>query len=152
MTTLNVALIENNKIVNIAVFNQELFEPSDSKIALSDLPEGCCIGWEKDINGNWYNPNTPPEPLPTPAVAPTVCSPAQGLVALYAVKGTTETDIQTAIASIPDPVQQYTANIAFSKATEWRRNSQSMLMLANLLSLTEQDLDELFTYAVTVTI
>ena len=78
---------------------------------------------------------------------PDVCSPAQGLVALFALKSITEDDIQAAIAGISDPVQRYTAQIAFSKATEWRRGSSSTQTLAVLLELTEADLDALFTYS-----
>ncbi|MGB3069394.1 MAG: hypothetical protein WBC18_12640, partial [Ottowia sp.] len=94
---------------------------------------------------DWVNSYVPPEPEPDPI--PEVCSPAQGLVALFALKGITEDDIHAVIASIADPVQRYTARIAFTKATEWRRGSQSVQTLAGLLSLTEGDLDELFMYA-----
>ena len=83
---------------------------------------------------------------------PAVCTPAQGLVALYAVKGITEETLLATIDSIADPVERYTARIAFSRATEWRRDSQAMQTLAVLLSLTESDLDELFTFAVTVNV
>lgn len=90
----------------------------------------------------------PAEPEPDPI--PDVCTPAQGLVALFALKSITEADIQAAIEGIPDQVDRYTAQIAFNKATEWRRESPSVQMLASLMSLTETDLDNLFTYAVGV--
>ena len=85
-----------------------------------------------------------------PAQAPTVCSPAQGLVALYALKGLTESDIAAAIASIPDAVQRYTASIGFNRATEWRRSSDTTQFLVGLLGLSKEDVDALFAYAVTV--
>ena len=88
---------------------------------------------------------TPP-PLPEPVV-PTTCTPAQGLVALYAVKGITESAVNTVIAAIPDPVQRYTAQIGFQRATEWYRGSATMQAMASLLGLSESDLDALFTYA-----
>lgn len=88
---------------------------------------------------------TPP-PLPEPVV-PAICTPAQGLVALYAVKGITESAVNTAIAAIPDPVQRYTAQIGFQRATEWHRGSATMQAMAALLGLSESDLDALFTYA-----
>ena len=43
---------------------------------------------------------TPP-PLPEPVV-PVICTPAQGLVALFAIKGVTEADVSAAIAAIPE--------------------------------------------------
>ena len=88
---------------------------------------------------------------PAPAT-PTVCSPAQGLVALFAVKQITEADVNTTIAAITDPVARYTSQIAFARATEWRRDSVSMQQLATLLGLTEADLDALFAFAVKVTV
>ena len=88
---------------------------------------------------------------PTPA-APTVCSPAQGLVALFAIKQITESDVNAVIAAITDPVTRYTAQIAFARATEWRRDSVSIQQLSALLGLTESDLDALFEFAVTVAV
>ena len=89
---------------------------------------------------------------PTSAVVPSECTPAQGLVALYAIKGITEQDVHAAIGGIADPVARYTAQVAFARATEWRRDSGSMQQLAALLGLTESDLDALFEFAVTVTV
>ena len=88
---------------------------------------------------------------PTPAT-PSVCSPAQGLVALYALKQITESDVTATIAAITDPVARYTSQIAFARATEWRRDSASIQQLAALLGLTESDLDALFEFAVTVAV
>lgn len=83
---------------------------------------------------------------------PRSCSPAQGLVALYAIKQITESDVIAAIAAIPEPVTRYTAQIAFSRAAEWRRDSASFQQLAGLLGLTEADLDALFGFAVTIAV
>lgn len=83
---------------------------------------------------------------------PTSCTPAQGLVALYAVKGITEDNLLAAINSITDPVENYIARIAFARATEWLRGSQTMQTMAALLGLTESDMDDLFAYAVTVNV
>ena len=90
----------------------------------------------------------PPEPQP-PQV-PAVCTPAQGLVALFAIKQITEQDVATAIAAIPDPVQRYTAQIGFNRATAWERGSATMQAMSALLSLSETDLDALFSYAAEV--
>ena len=81
-----------------------------------------------------------------------VCSPAQGLVALFAIKQITEDDVNATIAAITDPVARYTSQVAFARATEWRRESASIQQLAGLLGLTESDLDALFEFAVTVAV
>ena len=86
------------------------------------------------------------------AQQPIICSPAQGLVALFAVKQITEADVNAAIAGITDPVARYTTQVAFARATEWRRDSASMQQLATLLGLTEADIDALFAFAVTVAV
>ena len=86
-------------------------------------------------------------PAPPP---PTTCTPAQGLIALYAIKQLTEQDILDAIAQIPDPVQRYTATIGYQRSTMWQRGSATMATMAQLLGLTEEDLDALFVYAVGV--
>lgn len=83
---------------------------------------------------------------------PTSCTPAQALVALYAVKGITEDNLLAAINSITDPVEHYITRIAFARATEWLRGSQTTQTMAALLSLTESDMDDLFAYAVTVSV
>ena len=85
-----------------------------------------------------------------PDVVPTSCTPAQGLIALYALKGLTEQQILDAIAQIPDPVQKYTAQIGYSRAITWERESATMQAMAALLGLAEADLDALFAYAVKV--
>ena len=93
--------------------------------------------------------DVPAEPAPA---TPTVCSPAQGLVALFAIKQITEDDVNATIAAITDPVARYTSQVAFARATEWKRDSAAMQQLAMLLGLTESDLDALFEFAVTVAV
>lgn len=78
------------------------------------------------------------------------CTPAQGLVALYALRGITEDDVLAAIEQIPDSIQRYTTKIGYQRATVWERNSTTMQALAKLLQLTSESLDELFSHAVTV--
>ena len=87
-----------------------------------------------------------------PPATPSVCSPAQGLVALFAIKQITEADVNATIAAITDPVLRYTSQIAFARATEWRRDSVSIQQLSALLGLTESDLDALFEFAAKVTV
>ncbi|MEN2433764.1 hypothetical protein AAIL66_24260, partial [Comamonas sp. F1-6] len=83
---------------------------------------------------------------------PGVCTPAQGLVALFAIKRITEDDVLAAIAHIPDEVQRYTVKIGYQRATTWERGSPAMQTMAQLLQLSEADLDELFTYAAGVAV
>ena len=93
--------------------------------------------------------DVPAEPVPA---TPSVCSPAQGLVALFALKQITESDVNATIAAITDPVARYTSQVAFARATEWRRDSVAIQQLSALLGLTESDLDALFAFAVTVAV
>ncbi|MAK54662.1 MAG: hypothetical protein CML17_02215 [Pusillimonas sp.] len=92
-----------------------------------------------------YTPEpSPPDPIPLTA------TPAQGLMALYQLKGITEDDIESAIASISDPGKRYAAQIAYRKTTVWERGSQSMQSIGVLLQLTEKDFDDLFALAPTI--
>ena len=102
--------------------------------------------------GKWRLAEVQDVPTPPTTATPTVCSPAQGLVALFAIKQITESDVNATIAAITDPVARYTSQVAFARATEWRRDSASMQQLAALLGLTESDLDALFAFAVTVAV
>lgn len=106
---------------------------------------------EAHHTGAWRVAEVQDEPTSPTTSTPTVCSPAQGLVALFAIKQITESDVTATIAAITDPVARYTSQIAFARATEWRRDSASIQQLAALLGLTESDLDALFEFAVTVT-
>ena len=91
----------------------------------------------------WEVVDVQDDPGPVPASA----TPAQGLMALYQLKGITEADIEAAIDGIADPAQRYVAQIAYRKTTAWERHSQSIQTIAALLGLTEQDLDDLFRLA-----
>ena len=107
---------------------------------------------EQQHPGKWRLAEVQDVPTPPTPATPTVCSPAQGLVALFAIKQITESEVAATIAAITDPVARYTTQIAFARATEWMRDSASMQQLATLLGLTESDLDALFEFAVTVAV
>ena len=107
---------------------------------------------EQQHPGAWRLAEVQDAPTPPTPATPTVCSPAQGLVALFAIKQITEDDVNATIAAITDPVARYTSQVAFARATEWRRESASIQQLATLLGLTESDLDALFAFAVTVAV
>ena len=87
---------------------------------------------------------------PSPPAVPEICTPAQGLVALYALRGITEDALHSVIESIQDTVLRYTTRIGFARATEWRRTSPSIVLMGELLNLSSADLDALFTFAVSV--
>ena len=91
-----------------------------------------------------------PAAEPPPVVMPRSCAPAQGLIALYAIKGLEEGHVLAAIEAIPDAGQRYTVKIGYQRATTWERGSVAMQTMAQLLQLSETDLDELFAYAVNV--
>lgn len=90
-------------------------------------------------------------PVEQPAT-PQVCSSAQGERALFDLRGITDADVLAAIDLIADADNRYRARSAFQRATEWRRDSETTQALASILALSEVDLDELFTYAVTVNV
>lgn len=117
-----------------------------------EAEEGVEPGWTHD--GEEFAPPParpePEEPVEVEPPKPSACSPAQGLVALYALKSVTEDDILALVEAIPDPVQRYTAKIAYTRATEWSKESITVQMLAAALDLSDEELDELFAYAVTV--
>ena len=102
--------------------------------------------------GRWRLAEVQDVHTPVTPATPQTCSPAQGLVALFAIKQITEDDVTATIAAITDPVARYTSQVAFARATEWRRDSASIQHLAALLGLTESDLDALFAFAVTVAV
>ncbi|MDE2415248.1 MAG: hypothetical protein KGM60_10865 [Comamonadaceae bacterium] len=83
---------------------------------------------------------------------PRSCSPAQGLVALYVLKGITEDRLLEAINGVPDAQARYAARIAMTRAGEWHRDSASLQGLAQLLGLSDADLDALFELAATVNV
>lgn len=93
-----------------------------------------------------------PAAEPAPVVVPRSCSPAQGLIALYALKGIEEDHVLAAIEAIPDAIQRYTVKIGYQRATTWERGSAAMQTMAQLLQLSEEDLDALFTYAAGVAV
>jgi hypothetical protein len=133
-------IVENDVIVNIVEASSE-YAASQGWIA----NQGWGIGWVSNGGGGFVAP----EPSATAFVART-CTPAQGLVALFAVKGITEDDVHAGIASIPDPVERYTAQIGFKRATVWEEDSPTMQLVQALLALSAQGMRELFDYAQSV--
>lgn len=87
-----------------------------------------------------------------PVVVPRSCTPAQGLIALYVLKGIEEGRVLEAIEAIPDDLSRYTARVGYQRAIMWERQSATMQTMAQLLQLSGQDMDELFTHAASVNV
>lgn len=137
------ALIENKTVMEITDIDPDgRFHP--------DLAWVPC---HADVRAGWLFAEgvfTSPPVFKHPV--PSTCTPAQGLVALFALKRITEDDVLAAIANIPDEVQRYTVKIGYQRATTWERGSPAMQTMAELLQLSEGDLDELFDYAAGVAV
>ena len=71
----------------------------------------------------------------------------QALLALFDLKGVKDTDIDAQIELIPDETQRYRARVDWQGSASIESDSPTVLMLANALSLSEQDLAELFEHA-----
>lgn len=110
---------------------------------------GTSLDEYEQMLSDWVNSYVPEPPAPVEPV-PRSCTPAQGLVALYAVKQITEDDVRTVIDGIPDPVTRYTAKIGYERATVWQEGSPTMQMMRSAFAFTDADMDEFFDYAVQV--
>ena len=137
------AQIQSGKVIEVTDIDPTgRYHPS---LVWTESPSSVSSGWNYSVKLGF----TPPVPAAA-YLTPQSCSPAQGLVALFALKSITEDNVLTAIGQIPDPVQQYTARIGYQRATVWERGSPTMQAMAQLLQLSEEDLDALFAHAVTV--
>lgn len=110
---------------------------------------GTLLDEYEQMLSDWVSSYVPEQSPPVEPV-PRSCTPAQGLVALYAVGGITEDDIRHVIDGIPDPVTRYTAKIGYERATVWEEGSPTMQMMQAAFNLSDSDMGELFDYAVQV--
>ena len=144
------ALIKAGKVENVSVADAEFveairaewdhIEPLDNT---AEQGAGMGIGWMWD--GTFFVAPPMPEPPepPTPFV-PTSVTKRQACLALHAIGKLAAVD--TAIAGLPEP-QRTTAQIEWQYAGQIERHSAMTLTLAALLSLSEDQLDALFTSA-----
>ena len=88
--------------------------------------------------------------VPVIPATPQSCTPAQGLIALYELRGVTDADIVSMINAIADPVEQYHARIAYTRTSDWQRTHPVIVLAAQQLSLTSDDIDALFAHAASV--
>lgn len=111
--------------------------PEGWVVMSSDRPSPSHVA---NTSGEWVEVNT----------VHTRCTPAQGLVALFIVKNITESDVLTAIDNISNPLDKYMCQVGYTRATEWDRTSDSFQRVAEILQLSELDIDNLFDIAITV--
>lgn len=67
INVINVAIVENDVVINVGVFDEDSYEqvkaewadlmPHWELIPIDQLPEGCWIGWQRDAEGVWSDPN-----------------------------------------------------------------------------------------------
>lgn len=73
----------------------------------------------------------------------------KGLLALFRLKGIKESDINEVISKMEDPDEAYEATIYFNNI-EWHNDSEWVTSLGDALNITDEELKELFEYAMTL--
>ncbi|MGE4532089.1 hypothetical protein [Halomonas sp.] len=130
------AIIENGKVVNIAKVADAEFAESQGWI-VSDTAR---IGDDYDAQtGEFTTPAPPPPPVPRSV------SRRQGKQQL--VIAGLDDQVQQAIDGISDATERKLTRIWFDDADTWERDNEQLVSLAQALSLTEQQVDDLFTAA-----
>lgn len=136
------ALIQksDNEILRVSIAGAEL---SDQKpFYWIECPENCDISWTFD--GQVFIPPTPQEPE---QYIPSSCSRRQGRLALLQA-GYLES-VEQLITNIEDPVQRKAAEIEY-ESDLWERNNAFLQSAWQALGGTQEDLDSLFSLAVTL--
>ena len=132
---------ENNIVVQVLRVNPSsicypehaaLFRPCDEAVQVGWLDEGKTF-------------KAPPGPAP---VVPVVVSARQAKSAL--LEAGLLDDVELAIASIPDPLEQRRLQIDWDESTEFRRDWPALALLAAVMKLDEGTLDALFIEAATL--
>lgn len=136
------ALIQksDNTILRVSAIGAEL---SDQKpFYWAECPENCNLDWTFD--GLMFTAPVPQEPEP---YIPSSCSRRQGRLALLQA-GYLES-VEQLIANIEDPVQRKAAEIEY-ESDLWERNNAFLQSAWQALGGTQEDLDSLFSLAVTL--
>ena len=141
--------IEKGGVIETQIHCQSYHPTQIDMLRAKAAEYGTPLDEYEQMLSDWVNSYVP-EPVTPAEPVPRSCTPAQGLVALYAVKGITEDDIRTVIDGIPDPVTRYTVKIGYERATAWIEDSPTMQMVQSAFAFTDADMDELFDYAVQV--
>lgn len=95
----------------------------------------------------WLDEGNTPDPV-GPAPVPQSATMRQARLALLSI-GKLD-DVEAAIAAIPDATEKRAAQIEWEFATTVERSSPLLASLATAIGLTQTDLDDLFTQAVTL--
>ena len=133
------ALVENNIVVNLVIGDSAESFP-DKEVILVQETAIPLVGWVYGVHG-FEDPNPAPPP-PVASLVPQSVSRFQARVALYQ-----SGHLATIDAYMADPATSVIAKMAWQDAQEFRRQSPTVLSLAQLLGLTETQLDDLFIFA-----
>lgn len=132
------AIIEAGVVANVA----RAAEPLGANWVELDPGSAVGPGWLYD--GETF---APPE-APAPSI-PSVVSRKQARMALV-LSGVPLATVQASIDAITDDTERALAQIAWDDAVEFRRNDPFLVAMAAALSLTESQLDDLYTLAATL--
>lgn len=83
-----------------------------------------------------------------PKVVPQTISRAQGKAALLSF-GYLD-DVESYIETMPEGKDKRLALLAFNETNEWQRESPFLQQMASVVGLTQDELDDLFTFAATI--
>jgi hypothetical protein len=135
-------LNEQSVVINLVVGDSAESFPGHTAVLVPDnaIP---LMGWVYSAQSGFADPNPPPAPPePTGPAVPESVSRFQARVALYQAGYLQTIDTYMALADTP-----VLSKLAWQDAQEFRRKSPTVLALAQMLGLTETQLDDLFIFA-----
>lgn len=130
------AVLENGVVVNYAL--------ADAAYAES---QGWIAPGDSQLGSLWDGKKFAPPPLPQVSV-PQIVTARQAKRAL--LEAGLLDDVESAIANIPDALEQRRIQIDWDESTEFRRDWPALEMLAAVMRLDEGTLDALFIEAATL--
>ena len=116
----------------------------------SNIPEGHRARW---ASGAWEiekipEPEPDPEPEPEPALRVVAMWRARTIMKVTPWKGGTLFHaVQAAIATLADPLQKAAAEEALERGTDFDRDGVSVPMLAQIVGISDEQLDEMMKQA-----
>lgn len=106
-----------------------------------EAPDYVVAGMVRQEDGSYSAPESPEAPRPVPQVV----SRAKGKAALV-IRGHWDA-VAAFVDAIPDPMQKALAEIALYDTGDWQRDSPFLQTAAGVIGLDDEGLDELFTFA-----
>lgn len=107
--------------------------------AVSCIPKGHRLYEAVD---KWTAAGNTIEPAPTPSVVPEIIDAAQGQYIL--IEMDLWDSVLAYIAAIPSKKQRQQAETAVFRTQRWRRDSATLIQMAQALGITEEQMDEMF--------